>query len=500
MPYLLGIDFGTTNIKAVAYDLQGQAVASASTRTEVEEQGPRQAVYPPHKVWEGVTTVIKQVVDKLGEATVIEGLAVASVGEAGLPLDEKGQWLYPAIVWFDSRTIEQHRWWEREGLGATVFAICGLPLDPIFSINKIMWLKEHEPQIYRRTAHWLCMADYITYKLTGVYSTSYSLASRTMAFDLGQRDWSSTLLEAAGIEADIMPPAYRSGEVVGGVSEEAAAASGLRSGTPVVIGGHDHICGALATDVFEEGPVLNSIGTAEAVLVTVDSFPPPGASCQAGLSHGCHVARDRYYLVGGISSSGGLVEWLRRLFWPDRTDDQELYHLMVEEARRGRSEGLFVLPHITGSGAPHRDPNARGTFFGLRPFHRRADLLRAAFEGLSFECRALVEAVEKAAHLKATSLRAIGGGAKNELWLQLKANITGKPVEVPALSESTALGAALLAGLGLGLYADEKEAVSQVYRPEKTIEPQAAAFERYSRSYELYRQLYPSVRELYAQL
>ncbi len=500
MTYLLGIDFGTTNIKAVAYDLQGQAVASAATRTEIEEQGPRQAVYPPDKVWEGVTTVIKRVVNELGGATGIEGLAVASVGEAGLPLDGKGQWLYPAIVWFDSRTIEQHRWWEREGLGETAFDICGLPLDPIWSINKIMWLKAHEPAVYRRTAHWMCMADYITYRLTGVYSASYSLASRTMAFDLRRRDWSSTLLEAAGIEPGLMPPAYPSGEVVGGVSEEAAAVTGLRSGTPVVTGGHDHICGALATDVIEEGPVLNSIGTAEAVLVTVDRFPPPGASYRANLSHGCHVARDRYYLVGGISSSGGTVEWLRRLFWPERTDDEELYQLMIEEARRGRSEGLFVLPHITGSGAPHRDPNARGTFFGMRPFHRRADLLRAAFEGLSFEFRALVGAVENAANIQATSFRAVGGGAKNELWLQLKADVTGKPVEVPALAESTALGAALLAGLGVGLYADEKEAVSRVYRTEKTIEPDAEAFQGYSRPYEIYRQLYPAVRDIYAQL
>ncbi len=499
MPYLLGIDFGTTNVKAVVYDTWGKALASAAVRTETEHQGPQRAVYPPDKVWSSIVSVIRQVVAELGEAAGIEALAVASLGEAGVPLDGNGNWLYPAIVWFDSRTIEQHRWWEKEFGAEKVFAICGLLPGPIYSINKMMWLKEHEPHVHRRMAHWLCMADYITYKLTGIYSTSYSLASRTMAFDLRERHWSPTLLEAAGIDPAIMPPPYPSGEVVGRVAEDAAAATGLLSGTPVAAGGHDHICGALATQVFEEGPVLDSTGTAEALLTTVNEFRPERASHELGLSYGCHVARDRYYLVGGILSSGGLVEWLRELFWPQRAGDESLYQVMVQEAAASHPEGLFILPYITGGGAPHRDPDAWGTLFGLRSSHTRGDLLRAAFESLSYELRALVEALEEFAGLEVTTLRAIGGGTKNELWLRLKADITGKLVEVPALQESTALGAALLAGLGVGIYSDEREAVSRVYRTERTIPPDPAAFKRYSRYYEeIYRELYPLVRELYA--
>ena len=501
MSYLLGIDFGTTNVKAVAYDLKGQARASASTRTETESEGPGRAVYHPDKVWKEVCAVLKEVVGALEDTAQIEALAVTSVGESGVPVGSQGQWLYPAIAWFDNRTLEQHLWWEREFGADEVFDICGLPLDLIYSINKMMWLKEHEPEIFRRMACWLCMADYITYRLTGAFSTSYSLASRTMAFDLKARDWSDVLLDAAGVKPEAMPPAYPSGEVVGRVTTEAAEETGLPAGLPVVTGGHDHICGALAVGVFEPGPVLDSMGTAEALLITVDDFRPEGAAHKSGLCYGCHVARDRYYLVGGIVTAGGSVEWLRELFWPGRADDETLYQTIIEEARAGETSGLFFVPHLSGGGAPHRDPQARGIFFGLSAHHKRKDLLRAAFEGLSYEARTLLEALQRYSATELDILRAIGGGAKNELWMRLKADITGKTVEVPALKESTSLGAALLAGLGVGIYSDEKEAVSKVYKVEKTIAPDQAAFQNYDRYYkEIYRNLYPLLRDLSAKI
>jgi len=513
MAYLLGIDFGTTNTKAVVFAEDGRVLSSAVRRTPTHVQGHLRAVYYAEEAWQTVTAAIREALAGLpasdtGKPLVIDGLAISSMAEAGVPLDSAGRELYPIVAWFDDRSSPQRDWW-REHLGAArLFSICGLHLDYIFSVNKIMWLREHEPDIWRRTVRWLCMSDYLTYRLCGEQAISPSIASRTMAFDVARRVWSELILELARIPADLFPEVQESSTLIGHVTSQAAAETGLLAGTPVCVGGHDHLCGALACQVYQPGPVLNSVGTTEVVFVAMKEFAPQVDEPERrGFSCGCHVVPGTYYALGGVRSAGPLNEWLRSLFahelmgqgvgLPPDMPAPGIYQALAELGFSSPpgSRGLFVLPFVAG-GRPHRDPEARGVLFGLRSNHTAADIVRAAFEGLSYELRWDLEMLAAFSGNPVQRLTAIGGGARNELWLRVKADITGKAVDVPRLTESSALGAALLAGLGTGVYPDVAAATRQSYKVERTVEPDLAAHEIYSRWYErVYLPLYPLLRE-----
>ena len=446
-----------------------------------------------------MAATIRQALSRLTAPAQVDGLAISSMAEAGVPLDRDNKELYPIIAWFDDRTMPQQDWW-REHLGAVgVFAISGVHLDYIFSINKIMWLREHEPDVFGRMARFLCMSDYLSFRLTGEQAMSPSIASRTMAFDVTTRNWSATMLEMAGLKRSLFPSICESGGIVGRVTRQAAAETGLREGVPVMAGGHDHLCGALGSGVFEPGPVLNSVGTTEVILVSTNQFSAPGENPEEqGFSCGCHVVPGRYYAFGGTRSAGSMVEWLRSIVEKElAAGGRDPYQAMAEaglSAPMG-SRGLFVLPFVAG-GRPHRDPEARGVMFGLRTTHTTADLIRASFEGLGYELRWAIELLESFTGVPVSRLRAIGGGARNDLWLRVKADITGKPIDIGCQTENAALGAALLAGLGTGVYASPGEAVQRVYRIDRTIEPDADAHDMYTQWYrEIYQGLYPQLRQ-----
>ena len=500
MPQLLGLDFGTTNVKAVVFSEDGRILSQASNPTPIHNEGHLRAVHHGEEMWQAAAATIGQAMDKLADKH-IEGLAISSLAEAVVPVDADGRVLYPTIAWFDDRTIPQRDWW-RERLGAVrIFHICGTHLDHIFSINKIMWMRDQEPDVCRRTVRWLGVNDYLNYRLTGEQMTSPSIASRTMAFDVAARNWSTTMLDMAEMSPEQMPPVRESSSLVGRVTSKSAEQTGLQVGTPVYLGGHDHICGALAVGVVAPGPVLNSLGTTEVLLVAMDRFNPQGEDPEKqGFSHGCHVVPGKYYAFGGVRGAGHVTEWLRQLYGKGLAGENaalsDVYQAMTEAglaAPRG-AKGLFVLPFIAG-GRPHRDAEARGVFFGLRTNHTAGDIIRATYEGLSYELRYSIGLLENFSGSPIRRLTGIGGGTRNELWLRVKADITGRPIDLSALTENAALGAALLAGLGSGIYSDVADATRQVYRVDRTIEPDPAAHDAYSQWYEeVYLPLYPQLR------
>lgn len=500
MPHLVGLDFGTTNIKAVVFSEDGRILSQASNPTPIHNEGYLRAVHHAEEMWQAAATTIGQAVGKLVDKH-IEGLAISSLAESVVPVDVDGRPLYPVIAWFDDRTIPQRDWWRKQLGAVRIFRICGVHLDHIFSINKMMWIRDHAPDAFRRTVRWLGVNDYLNYRLTGEQMTNPSIASRTMAFDVAARDWSRTMLELADIPLEQMPPVHESGSLVGRVTPQAATETGLPVGTPVFLGGHDHLCGALAAGVVSPGPVLNSLGTTEVLLVAMDRFDPQGEDPeQQGFSHGCHVAPGKYYAFGGVRGAGHVTEWLRQLLGQRLASGDaslaEVYRAMTDAgmaAPRG-SKGLFVLPFIAG-GRPHRDAEALGVFFGLRTVHNAGDIIRATYEGLSYELRYSIGLLEAFSGHPIQRLTGIGGGTRNELWLRVKADITGRPIDLPALTENAALGAALLAGLGSGVYRDVNDATHSVYRLERTIEPDRAAHEQYIEWYDqVYLPLYPQLR------
>ena len=489
MKYIIGIDIGTTNIKVIFFDDAGHIAAEMGTPSPTGIDGDGKTVYDPLKIWRTVCVLLKHnsnvITAEYGSQALqqICGIAVTGMGEAGVPLDAEGNELYPIIPWYDTRTLPYVDLW-RESLGDDrLFAITGLKNQHIFTANKLRWLKDQEPEVFAKMRRWHCVPDYIGYKLTNCSAIDRSLASRTMLLNMSKGQWSESMLKAAGLSVDIMPPIVRSGTRIGELTSHASEQCGIPAGTPVFSGGHDHICGALADGIFGAGQVLDSSGTAEEVLVSTDLSEDIFRLGRKGFNVGYHVASNHYYIAGGIPASGASVDWFHREFSP----------LEAGGSLPG-ANGILFLPHLRGSSSPSRDQISRGAFLGVSAAASKSDFLQAVYEGICFEARHLMEQIlENKAPKRIVS---IGGGTKNKAWLQVKADVFGLPVEVPEIRESTAFGAALLAGIGAGLYHDEQDAFSRTYRVGLRVEPNLAAHSVYKNTYPIFRELYESLLPL----
>ena len=488
MDVLLGVDVGSTNIKGVAYTSEGRSLSVASRPTPTQYVGLRQAQHDPETLWQEVASVLREVVDALPGHAHVAGMAIASVGEAGVPLDAHGRALYPIIAWYDERSVPQAEWWAKTVGVTEIYQRTGLPLGHTFTLNKLLWLREKELEVFNRISRWLCVADYIAYRLTGEQCMGYSLASRTMALDLRCRRWSTEMLDHAALEASVFPELRPEGSLVGHVTAEAACETGLPKGLPVFVGGHDHICGSLAVGACYPGIVLDSTGTTEAELVTLDAVEEYLGRADLSFCLGCHVVRGRYYAIGSILGAGSMLHWLATLLWSAEGFEREAALQALTQAA-GQSvpgaHGLYILPYLAGAGSPERDPTARGLFVGLSLAHTRADIARAAIEGLAYELRLLWEALERFTGQHIVKVISIGGGARNTFWNQVKADVTGRDLEVPEHVEAVTLGAAILAGMGSGIYRDEKDAQKRISISTHRIHPQAENVAFYDGQYRL---------------
>jgi len=497
-PLLVGVDIGSTNIKAVVYSSDGVSVAHASTPTVTHYPQPLWAFYDPEELWDAACKVIREAVGLLNDPRRIAGIAVASVGEAGIPVDREGNPAYDVIAWFDRRTIPQMEWLARTIGESALFDVTGLSLHPIFSLCKLLWIRENHPEVWQRTSRWLMVADFIAYRLSGEQATDYSLASRTMAFNLAKRQWDSGLLSSVGVPPAIMAPVVQSGEAIGKVTRKAALATGLPEGSVVGAGGHDHVCGALAAGVVEHGQMLDSMGTAEALFFPRDQPITDPAAGRLGYTQGAHVAPGKYYIFGGLYTSGASVEWLR-----DILGHAEHASLIAEAAAvPAGSLGVSFVPHLRLSNAPHPDPKARAAFLGMTTDVTRGVLMRAVFEGLGYEARATIEPVLEFSQLDAMpEVFVIGGSARNDLLLSIKSSILNTPFQIVGHDEATSLGAAMLGGLAAGVYQDASDALHRVWshpRPIHPIEEQAVIYDRYF--HDIYLHIYDVLKPLNHQI
>lgn len=495
-PLILGLDVGTTNIKGVAYAPDGRAVASADVPTISHHPRPRWAFYRPDELWDQCVRVLRGVVGQLDDPRRIAGIAVASVGETGFLLDDHGEPLTEAIAWFDQRTDPQAAWLEREVGQDALFAFSGLALQPIFGLCKLLWHKQHEPHAYARAARWLHVADYVAFRLCGEAATDVSLASRSLMLDLRGRIWHEGILEAAGIRRDLLAPLVVGGTRLGPVTAEAARLTGLPETVQVSAGGHDHVCGALAVGVVEPGKALASLGTTETLLLpTREPMADPELSRQ-GYSQGAHVVPDRYYAYGGQYTFGACIEWLRDIVGRDVA-----YATLIAEAGATPpgSLGVCFLPHLRLANPPDFDPRSRGAFVGLSADAGRGALTRAVFEGLCCESRhaagPLLAAPETTPPV---SVIAIGGPTRNALLMRIKAAVSGQTQTVAEVEEATALGAAVLGGIGAGVYRDAAGALATLSLPTRAVEPDPGLVPFYDRLYrEVYDGFYRAVRPLH---
>jgi xylulokinase len=508
MDYLMGIDLGSTSLKAIVYDLQGNAIATGSRPTErfhPNPDHPEWTVWQPEQIWGGAAAAVQEAMAKLGNSDTIRAVAVTGMGMDGLPVDEQGEALYPFISWHDPRTQPQHRWW-LEHIGAEkVFSIGGNPLWPINSALRILWMAENEPEILRRTHKWLLIEDFVNFMLCGRQVTDFSMASCTLLFDQRTLRWSDELIELSGIDRHLLCEALPSGTLVGEVHEQAALATHLPPGTPVVLGGHDHLCGALPVGTLRSGSVLNVMGTWEMAMTPTEGPVLKDELRAAGMTVQAHVAQGMHTIWGG-NVAGDMLEWWRmQLADPalaasssGEVDWQQLM-AQVSDSPPGAS-GVMFLPHMGAAACPVVDPQSLGAFVGLNTRATRGDLARAVIEGLNYQFLDMVSAMETTLDTRLDKLIAVGGATRNAVWMQNKADVVGRPVEVPGIEEATPLGAAILAGIGVGIYHDEQDAFQQVSRPGKTYEPDLKLSRRYADWFQIYHDLHPAVQPISHQL
>lgn len=492
MPYLLGLDAGTTSIKAWLYDAaSGRPVAGASHPTPGARPRPGWAEHDPEALWLAAAASIRSALAAASPNEPVAALAVASMAEAGLPLDIHGRPLYPIIAYYDQRTDQYAGWW-RERLGAeAIHAISGQVVRPPFGVMKLLWLRDQRPDLFARMRRWLSVGDYLIWRLAGVYATDRTLASRTMLFDQRALAWSPELIELAGIPRDILPDVHPSGAIVGAVHQDAAAQTGLAAGTPVATGGHDHLCGAFAAGVVAPGDTLASLGTAAALLAADSTFHGGGAVFAQGLSCYCHVADGAYVVQGGLGAAGAALAWLARFL---RGANEPGDYAALEQAAIASppgARGLVWLPHLRGSGTPERDSDSRAALIGLRDEHTPGDTWRAMIESLAYWSRSNLAAIEAATGRPAQRLTLIGGVARNALLPQIFADVIGRPVALLDIAEASARGAALLSAQAIGA------SIGPPPRPPHEVAPDLARAARYDRIYqEIYTPLYTALRPM----
>ena len=509
MPYLIGIDLGSTSLKAVVYDLAGKVAAKASRPTERHNpyaDHPDWAIWKPEQIWGGVCEALREAVGKLDDPGEIRAVAVTGMGMDGVPIDAEGHWLYPFISWHCPRTAPQQQWWMEHVGPERQFGITGNPVWAINTALRLLWMREHEPAVLDKADKWLLIEDFVNFMLTGVKATDYSMASNTLLLDQRTRTYSDELLEVSGIDRGLLCDPQPSGTPIGEVHAKAAEATGLPKGTPVVLGGHDFLCGCLPVGAFKPGVVLDVAGTWEIVVAALEQPVLTEEVRKMGWWVDSHVARDTWAAMGSAVAAE-MLEWFRDQYgFEERQKAQaaggtDWGHLMAAAAGSPPgANGVMFLPHMSGATIPAPDPSSMGAFVGLRNIVTKADMLRAVVEGLNYQFLQILQGVEAGLGVQPDQFVTVGGGAQNAFWMQNKADMVGKAFETPEIDEATPLGAAILAGIGVGLYQDEQDAFQQVYRPGRVYEPDAHLTARYAEGFETFQQIYPALKPLHQRL
>lgn len=478
---LLGIDTGTTHLKAGLFDRAGEAVAIAVCPNRVEPGWKGIRTYNPEVVWEQVCELIR--IATRHHSGQVRVVGVAGMAETGLLVDRlTGEARTPLIPWFETCAAGQVERVQAEIGGAGFFLRTGLHPAAKYSLMKLLWLKQIDPALLRG-AVWLSTPDWIVYRLCGVMQTDYTLAERTGAFRPAEKDWDAEMLAHIGIDADIFPAVRRSGEPAGETDD--LERLGFRSS--VAVAGHDHVCGAWAVmqlaSANEAPPVFDSIGTAEALIGMLPKRALGQRELKAGFSFGVACDPDFIYWQGGLSASGGSLEWIGAIL-----SSPPLSYAEMEGLAAGAEgpTGILYFPYLVGSGSPHSDSAARGGFLGLNAGHTRADLVRAVLEGCAFEMEYQRRRAVEALAAPVGRVVAAGGGTRNRVWMQIKADVFGSPLEILEQDETTLLGAALLAGFKSGVYRDRDD-LSQAIRnlPRRTLEPDPVRSRAYQTVFEV---------------
>ena len=504
MSYLIGIDLGTSGTKTVLFDAEGTPLAAATVEYPMYQPQNGWAEQDPADWWDAVQKTIKSVLQKSGaDAKEIAGVGISGQMHGLVMLDEAGRVLRRSIIWCDGRTGRECAQITETIGGDRLIAITANPALPGFTAGKILWVRRNEPEIYAQCKHVLLPKDYIRYMLTGVYATEASDASGMNLLDVTKRDWSDEMLSKLKIDPSWMAKVYESPEVTGRVHKKAAEATGLAEGTIVVGGAGDNAAAAVGMGVVREGRAFTSLGTSGVVFAHTDSVR---IDPQGRVHTFCAAVPQSYTVMSCTLAAGLSLRWMRdTLFTAEAEAAKKLgvdpYIPMMEAAQKVQTGAnrLIFLPYLMGERSPILDEKSRGVFFGLSAIHNKNDMLRAVIEGISYSQRACVD-ILRGMGLRLDDMLLCGGGAKSPFWRQMLADLYGCPVCTIASTEGPALGAAILAGVGAGMYASVAEACDKMISRNAPLQPDSAAGKEYEPYYELYSTLYPALKDSFARL
>ena len=494
--YTLGIDVGTGGTRALVMDERGRVVGSASEQHE-PFASPQigWAEQHPEDWWRACCVAVPRALQSAG----LRAEDVACIGLSGqmhgaVMLDERGEVVRPALIWCDVRTNAQCReLTEKIGGDRLIQATCNPALEN-FTLTKLMWVREHEPENWKRVRSVMLPKDYVRFRMTGERATDMADASGTLLLDVAHRRWSPVMMEAAQIDERLLPRLFESPEVCGKVSAAGSAATGLREGTPVVAGAGDQAAGAVGMGIVAPGAVSATIGTSGVVFAATDR---PALEPAGRLHTFCHAIPGRWHVMGVTQAAGLSLRWFRDQFGAGRDHSNDPYERLCAEAATvpPGCQGLLWTPYLMGERTPHLDPEARGALIGLTATHTRAHIIRAILEGVAFSLRDTFTLFDEM-RVAVERVRLGGGGARSVLWRQIQADVFGHEVEIVEAEEGAAYGAAILAGVGSGIWNSVDEACTAVVRVAQTVKPDPAAVAVMNESYAKYRRVYAATKAI----
>lgn len=496
--YLLGIDIGTSACKVAVFDREGAVAASAACDYPVYYPEEGRAEQNPQEWWSAVCNAIKRVLNRDGIVPEeIAGVGIDGQSWSAIAIDKNGEVLTNTPIWMDTRSQEICSRLNREIGEDAIFRTAGNSLQPSYTTAKILWYKENMPEVYKHIYKILQSNSFIAYRLTGAVSQDLSQGYGLHCFDMRRGCWDEAMCEKLGIPMEFLPEIVSCDTVVGTVTKKASEECGLAVGTPVVAGGLDAACGTLGAGVIHPGETQEQGGQAGGMSICMDTY-----KADPRLILGFHVVPGQWLLQGGTTGGGGVMRWFEREFAEyERSMEQEKGSSSLVQLNEiaGKvspgCDGVVFLPYMAGERSPIWNPYAKGVFYGLDFSKTKGHMVRACMEGVALSLRHNLEIAEEAG-AKVEVLRAMGGSANSLLWTQIKSDVTGKPVVVPSSDTATTLGAAILAGVGVGFYRDYEEAVALTVKETRSHTPNPENGPVYDRTYETYLKLYENLKSM----
>lgn len=492
----LGIDLGTSSVKIILMNEKGNVLGSVSKDYPLYYPRETWAEQNPEDWWQATKEGIKEIIAKTGiKGEDVRGIGLSGQMHGSVVMDEDGNVLMPSILWCDQRTYEECEYITEKLSQPALTRYTGNKALPGFTAPKILWIKRHYPDIFKRMAHVLLPKDYIRFRLTGEYATEVSDASGTLMFDVANRNWSKEMANFLELPESVLPRCFESFEITGRVNCKAAEETDLKPGIPVIGGGGDQAAGAVGTGAVKSGILSVALGTSGVVFASQETY---SVDEQNRLHSFCH-ANGKWHVMGVMLSAASCLKW-----WVEEVNKdlgEKGFDILLNEAEKKEpgSRGLIFLPYLMGERTPYSDPDARGSFIGLKITHDRGFMTRSIIEGVSFGLRDSLEIIRNL-EIPINEVRVTGGGARSKLWRQILADIFGTKVNMINATEGPAYGAAILAAVGTGEFASVEEACDELIKVTESVEPVEENKKKYDEVHQIYRCLYATLKDVFKKL